>query len=321
MSGGGAQCAVHEHLEVAEAQPLVAEARAQTQLAQTRKAVRGLRLPHAQRELPVLLQRCEGLEGAHPAVLVVNGGHAPRGGDGQAQPGCLDHLVLRRDQVAVAKAPGRVLAQDPQGLAVLIALDDPAGHVQRRVRPGQGGAVEPERVVVLGHQRHGHLARDPVERGTVGWLGPVPVAPAIAAQPASGRHVGKRQRHALERLCSRACVLQAHLALGQRPGGKVDVGVVEAGQHAGAAQVDSRRVRFGASADLAPAHRQLAHHRRGRIERADRRVVQNELLRHRGRRVGVTCPACDWRPSSSSASSLATSSRPPTCSARPTSRP
>ena len=299
--GGRAERAVHEQLEVAEPQHVVPEARAQPDRAQLGQPLGGQRLPHAQRQLATLVQALEDLEGPHPAVLVVHGGHAARRGDAQPGAAGLDHLVDARQGVAVAEGPGRVLAQHAQRLAVRPALDHAAGHLERRVGALQRRAAQPQRVVVAGHQGHRHARRHAVERGGAGRLGPVAGAPAGAAQPAAGRHGRDGGGHALERLVQRVRALEAHLALSQRPGGEVHVRVVEAGQHAGAAEVHAARLgsrRFG---DAPGAHGQPLEHRPGGVERAHRPVFKAELA-HGGRRLtpwGAThsrSAARTWRP-------------------------
>ena len=136
-------------------------------------------------QLAGLEQPLEHLEGAEPAVLVVDRHHAARRGHAHALAARLDHLVDGRAHVAVAERPGRVLAQDAA------RLDHAAGHLERRVGALQRRAVQPERVVVLRHQRHGHVRHRAVERLAGRRLGPVALAPAEPAQPAARRHVAR----------------------------------------------------------------------------------------------------------------------------------
>src|SRR5204863_8583095 len=112
-------------------------------------------------------------------------------------------------------------------------------------RASKPGGVQPERVVVARHQGGRHVAGDLVERllRRLDRRRPVAAAPAEPAQPATGLDVAYCLRDPLQRLVERARPLQADLSLRERPGWEMDVGVVEAGQEAAAAEVDHVRAR------------------------------------------------------------------------------
>ena len=110
--GGGAERAVHEPLEIAHPQHVVAEAGAQAECAQVVEALPGKRLPHAQVELASFEQVLEHLERAEPAVLVVDCHHAARRRNPHSRARGVHHLANRRVDIAVAECPRRVLAQD-----------------------------------------------------------------------------------------------------------------------------------------------------------------------------------------------------------------
>ena len=147
------------------------------------------RAPDPQREIPFVAQPLEDPGRAEPAVLVVDGRDAAR--VRELDPGtCRLHpFVLRRQDIAVAEPPGRLLPEDAGRLALLVTLDDAACQVEIAVCGGERGGVQPGGVVVVRDHDRRRLAGDLVERllgrGDVGT--PVPVAPAVPAQPATAR--------------------------------------------------------------------------------------------------------------------------------------
>ena len=261
--------------------------------AQVVEAVPRERLPHPHVELVRLEQPREHLEGAEPAVLVVDRHHAARRRHAHALARGLHHLVHRRAHVAVAEVPGRVLAQDAA------RLDHAARHLERRIRPRQRRAVHPERVVVLRHQRHGHVRHGPVERLAAGRLGPVALSPAEPSQPAARRHPLARGHHAVERLLERARSLEARLVQAERPGGEVHVRVREAGQHAAVAELDQPRARLVVVHDPRSPNGQLPHDGGSRVQRSDRSAGEEHRRQSRraSRRAG-RCTSCRPLPAS-----------------------
>ena len=143
----------------------------------------------------------------------------------------------------VAETPGTLLAQDAGRLAALVALDDAALGLEIAVRLRKRSSVEPQRVVVARHQRRRRAARDTVERLFRRLLGRRPVAapPAQPAEPSSGLGLPGRHGDPLERFLQRARSLEPNLPLRERPGGEVDVRVVESRQDAATAEVDPLR--------------------------------------------------------------------------------
>src|SRR6185437_12187613 len=91
-----AERAVHERLEVADADQVVAEAAVETKRGGVLDLVGGDRLPDAQRQRALVAEPLPDAERAEPAVLVVHGGDAARNGDADALSRRLDHLVLSR---------------------------------------------------------------------------------------------------------------------------------------------------------------------------------------------------------------------------------
>ncbi len=276
-----AERAVHEALQVADPQVLVAEAGAERERARGVELLVRDRAPDAQREVPLVAEALEDPGRAEPAVLVVDRADAARVGELEPGPRRLDPLVLGREHVAVAEAPGRLLAQDPGRLARLVALDDAAVHVEVAAGGGERGRVEPGGVVVLRDQDRRRLAGDLVERllRRLDSRLPVAVPPAVAAQPAPGRDLGLA--HARERLVDRRAAVQLHLALRERPGREVDVRVGEGGEDAAAAEVDDVRagerglVDADAARDVRAGDRERPSGRQRRIERADDPVLEN----------------------------------------------
>ena len=240
-----AERAVHERLQVADPNEVVAEAAADPERRELVHLLGGDRLPHAQVQRAFLAEALPDAERAEPAVLVVDRGDAARDRDAHAFAGGLDHLVLGRPHVLVAEVPGALLAQHAGRLAALVADDDTALDLEVAVRVRERGRVQPERVVVAGDQRGRRVAGDAVERllRRLGRRRPVAGAPARAAEPASRLGCARRLGDTLQRLVERGGVLQPDLPLRERPGREVDVRVGEAGQDAAAAEVDALRAR------------------------------------------------------------------------------
>jgi hypothetical protein len=199
------------------------------------------RLPDAERQRLLVPESVEDAQRSQPAVLVMDGRDAARVRDPDPSAAGLDHLVLGGAGIRVAEVPGALLAQDAGRLAGLVPLDDAARHLELAVREREGGRVEPERVVVLRHERGGDGTRDRVEVGLRRLHGRRPVAapPAEAAQPAPLRCLAHRGGNPGERLVERLGSFEPHLALRQRPRREVDVRVREARQDAAPAEVDA----------------------------------------------------------------------------------
>ena len=121
-----AERAVHEDLQVADAQQRRAEAAAERERAQRRQPLVRHRLPDAQREAALLVEPLPEPGGAEPAVLVVHAGDAARVRELHARAHRVDVLVGGNRQVALLEPPRRFLAQHPGRLAVRVALDDAA---------------------------------------------------------------------------------------------------------------------------------------------------------------------------------------------------
>ena len=134
----------------------------------------------------------------------------------------------------------RIPRGGPGRLAVRVPLDHAAGHLEVGVGQRERRGVDPERVVVLGHQRHRHVAGDSVEcLRRLDRRRPLAVPPAEPAQPAALRHLADRRCHTRERVVERLGALEPHLPLRQRPAREVHVGVGEAREDAQPAEVDA----------------------------------------------------------------------------------
>ena len=234
-----AERAVHERLQVADPQQVVAEPGAEAELLEPPDMVVRKRLPDAQRERAVLGEPLPEARRAEPAVLVVDRRHAARGDDLQARRASRRRTRRRTRQVAVAELPGRLLAEDARRLAVLVELDDAARDLEVAVRGGERRRVEPERVVVAGHQRGRRVAGHRVERlpGRLDRGRPVAAPPAPAAEPAA--RLGTERRPSTRASASSSEDVPSRrtsrCASAQRR--KVDVRVAEAREDAAAAEV------------------------------------------------------------------------------------
>jgi hypothetical protein len=222
------------------------------------------------------VQVLEDLEGAEPAVLVVDRGDPAGGGHPEAFSARLNHLVERGEAVHVAEPPGRVLAQHAGRLAAVVALDHAAGDVEVAAGPRERRRVQPQRVVVPRHERHRHVRGHGVQRGGVRRLCPAGVAPAEPAQPAARRQRGQRFGHARHSLGARLHAFEPYLPQPERPGREVDVRVVEARHHAAAAQVDAPRAGRRLHRDPAVPDGEPRHQRRRGVERPDRAALEDE---------------------------------------------
>jgi hypothetical protein len=238
-----AEGAVHEGLDVADPEEAVAEPRADPGFGEVLELLRREGLPDTQRERALVAEALPDAERPQPAVLVVDGRDAARVGDADALAGGLHQLVLARADVDVAEVPGALLSEDAGRLAALVPLDDPSRYLEVAVGQGKGRGVEPVRVVVLRHQRHRDVARDGVERlpRRLNRRRPRAASPAESAQHPPGRGVLHGGGDPSQRVFERGRVLQANLLADERPGRKVDVGVVEPGHHAASAEVDPLR--------------------------------------------------------------------------------
>ena len=198
------------------------------------------------------------LERAEPAVLVVERGEV-RGRPRSASP----RASLRSSPRAWAGRSGRgrtrrsSRAGSPAGRPSASRSTTPPGSSSGPSALLERRAVDPERVVVLRHQRRGHRAGHAVERSELGRLRRVALAPArgdaASRPPARARAPPRRARaprHA-------SALPRAGPAAARATGGEVDVRVGEAGQHAAAAELDARGVRRRPLGDDPGAHRQL----------------------------------------------------------------
>ena len=136
---------VHEGLDVADSEERVTEARRDADLGQPVDVVVRERLPHPKREGAFSLELLEDGERTEPAVFVVDRDDAAGVGEPDSLTRGVHHLSVGRTHVDVAEMPGAFLPQDTGRLALVVALDDPAGNLGCR-RPGEGRRVQPERV-------------------------------------------------------------------------------------------------------------------------------------------------------------------------------
>ena len=224
--------AVHERLDVADAQERIASLRGDP----VGQALGRQRLPDAQRQLAGVAQRGEQLGRAAPAVLVVDAGDAGRGGRRQRLAHRGERLGPARLGIGVVELPGRLLAQDAGRLAGRVALDDAARH--RPVASVVSSAAE------LSHSECPSCARSaifaPGAIASSAWrvgfsLHSSSRQPRPRSQP-PGLHLGRG--HALERLGERGAAEQPQLPPAERPAREVHVRVDQARHDARAADVD-----------------------------------------------------------------------------------
>jgi hypothetical protein len=111
-------------------------------------------------------------------------------------------LVVGGLDVRVPEVPAGLLAQDAGRIALLVQLDDAAGHLQVAVRACERRRVQPDRVRVAGHQCDRRLSRELVQRlfRRLDLRLPVAAAPAAAEQPGSRADVRERCADAGKRL-------------------------------------------------------------------------------------------------------------------------
>ena len=274
---------VHERLQVAEAQERGAGAAAEADLAEVGELLGRSRLPDAKRQRALLLEPLPEADRAEPAVLVVEGRDAPRGGDLDAFAHRLDVLLVGHAREPALEAPRRFLVEDAGRLACLVPDHDTAFDLEVAAGERERCRVEPQRVVVLRDQHRGPLALDLIER-LAGWraVGPVGVAPPLATEPATGPRRGPQ---AVERLGERRAVVERHVVPCKGPRREVDVRVGEAGQHAAAAEVDRlgarqrRLVHPDAARDPVACDPERGHGRQRRVERANRPVAEDHAQR------------------------------------------
>ena len=276
-----AERAVHEHLQVADAQHRAAEPRPQADRRGRVDEVCGDRLPHAKRELPALLELPPEPQRAEPAVLVVHRRHAARVGKAHTGAHRVEVRVVGDEHVLLLEPPRRLLAEHAGRLAVLVAFDDAARHVEVAVRERERGRVEPERVVVLRDQPGRHVAGDRIEvvARRLACRLPVAATPAVAAQPAA-----RPRRDALqsaERFLERRAAVEVDLVLRERPRREVDVRVGEAGDDDATAEVEHLRrgkcrlVDADPTGDAVAGDRERSLGRNLRVERPDQAVLED----------------------------------------------
>jgi hypothetical protein len=197
---------VHERLQVAESEQGRAGAAAQADVAELRQSLGRSRLPDAKWKGALLLELLPQADGAEPAVLVVEGRHAPRRGDLDAGSHRLGVLLVRHVRESALELPRRLLVEDAGRVAALVANDDTAVDLEVAARERERRRVEPERVVVLRDQHRRAVAHDLVERlPRRRTVGPVGIAPALPAHPAPRR---RRGAYAVERLGDRRAAVQ-----------------------------------------------------------------------------------------------------------------
>ena len=282
-SGLRAERPVHERLQVADAQELVAEARPHVHRLELADLLVRERLPDAKRQRLALAKRLPEAQRAEPAVLVVHGDDAAAVRELHPDAHRLDVLVVGDLDVAVAERPARLLAQHACRLAALVTLDDAARHLEVPVRAGERGRVEPERVRVARHQRDRDVARQLVQLALrrLDVRRPVAASPAAASQPCARPYPCERVAHTRDRFVERLRVLETQLLLRNGPRGEVDVRIREAGEHAAPAEVDDlgrgerRLVRPDPAGDPAPGDGERPRDRQRGIEGANDAVLED----------------------------------------------
>jgi len=183
--------------------------------------------------------------------------------------------------VLLLEPPRGFLSEDTGRFAVLVALDDAAGHLEVAVRERERGGVEPEGVIVLRDQAGRQVAGDRVEivpRRLACRL-PVAAAPAVPTQPTAGARGDAVQPG--KRFFERCAAIEVDLVLRERPCREVDVRVGEAGHDDAAAEIDDlgrrerRLVHADPAGDAAAGDRERALCRHLRVERPDEAVFEN----------------------------------------------
>ena len=149
--GPGSERSVHEGLQVAEAQEVVARCgSAAAASASSGMQSAGSDCQTRSDEPFALVDAAEDRRGAEPSVLVVNRPDPARVGDTDA--------VARRRRPIRRRSPSTKRSRNrqadssrrtPVGSAVSVSLDDAARHLEVAARPREAGRVQPERVVVL----------------------------------------------------------------------------------------------------------------------------------------------------------------------------
>ena len=241
------------------------------------------RLPDPQREQSVVEQPLPEPRRPEPAVLVVESRDTSPGGELQPVAHGLDELGVRGPEIQVAESPGRFLAEDARQLAAFVDLDDAAVGLQVAVRLRQSGRVQPQRVVIPGHERRRRVSRDGVERfaSRLHRWRPVTAPPAPAPQPAAGLDGPDRVAHPGHGFLQGRRAFEPHFTLSGGPRREMHVRVVEARHDTTPAEVDPLRagqcrlVRADASRDALARDRQRPRGRHGRVERVDDAVVQD----------------------------------------------
>ena len=185
-----AERAVHERLQVAEPQEVVADPRAQPECGELRRG--GRRAATARHAASGPRARgCGRRSRRRRASRPCRGSRRRRARSRRRMPS--RDASTHSSSVTVTKRSRKRQADSsrrtPVGAPVRVALDDAARHVEVACGPGERRAVEPERVVVLRPQRGRRVAGDGVERRRGRRLGPVGVAPARSADPGPGTRV------------------------------------------------------------------------------------------------------------------------------------
>ena len=204
-----AERSVHEGLEIAHPKERVTEPWRQACVDDPVEMLVRQRLPHTQRQRVLVAQPVPEARSAEPAVLVVHSRDTAGGSHAEPLAHRLDVLVVGNGEVPVPEAPCGLLTEDARRLAVGVPLDDTTRDLEIAAGEGQRGGVEPERVVVVGEERGGNVARDGVERPLRRRRSPFGVAPAEPAQYARRRLCVS---NAVERLVQRGRSLEAYLS-------------------------------------------------------------------------------------------------------------
>ena len=211
---------------------------------------------------------------AEPAVLVVDAGDAAGVRELHAGAHRVEVLVVGKRQVPFLEPPRGLFAQHAGRLAARVAFDHAALDVEVAAGKRERGRVEPERVVVLRPQRR-RLVCDRVERlPRRRAVGPVRVAPAVAAAPPA-------RADPLERFRERAAAVELRLRCASAHVGKCTCESVKAGR----TQRPPRSTISGdasavscvadAAGDAVARDRERPCERQRRVERADDAVLED----------------------------------------------